>query len=492
LAIDKQKQLLHTEPMRVERMPPGISTEDWIATPLGVRELVWQLLQQSEQLQQRIAALEERLNQNSQNSSKPPSSDPPTAPRYPKRTSSGRKVGGQPGHIGHTRSLKPLDQVQQVIELRPTSCGACGVLLLGEDSQPQRHQVTELPRIEPHVTEYRRHTLTCLVCGTETQGACPADMPPGNFGPRLQATTGYLSGRMGMSQRDVTETMEAVFHTDIGLGSIPALETVVSEALAQPVADAQLYVQRQAAANVDETGWREQAKRAWLWVAATPLVSVFLVLTTRGAKGAHQLLGETFRGIVGSDRWSAYNWLDPQRRQLCWAHLKRDFQKLVERGGASQRLGEAFLAQVEQLFRLWQRVREGTLNRQDFQTQVTPICTQVHGLLCQGANLDHAKTRHTCKNLLKLEPALWTFVHRECVEPTNNHAERCLRRAVLWRRRSFGTQSETGSRFVERVLTTVTTLRQQKRDGLDYLTTACAAAICGDKPPSLLPELSTI
>ena len=478
--------------MRIERMPPGISTEDWIATPLGVRELVWQLLQQSEQLQQRIAALEERLNQNSQNSSKPPSSDPPTAPRYPKRTSSGRKVGGQPGHIGHTRSLKPLDQVQQVIELRPTSCGACGVLLLGEDSQPQRHQVTELPRIEPHVTEYRRHTLTCLVCGTETQGACPADMPPGNFGPRLQATTGYLSGRMGMSQRDVTETMEAVFHTDIGLGSIPTLETVVSEALAQPVADAQLYVQRQAAANVDETGWREQAKRAWLWVAATPLVSVFLVLTTRGAKGAHQLLGETFRGIVGSDRWSAYNWLDLQRRQLCWAHLKRDFQKLVERGGASQRLGEAFLAQVEQLFRLWQRVREGTLNRQDFQTQVTPICTQVHGLLCQGANLDHAKTRHTCKNLLKLEPALWTFVHRECVEPTNNHAERCLRRAVLWRRRSFGTQSETGSRFVERVLTTVTTLRQQKRDGLDYLTTACAAAICGDKPPSLLPELSTI
>jgi transposase len=490
--MDKRTKLPHTETMSDERMPPGISTEDWNATPRVVRELVWQLLQQSEQLQQRIAALEERLNQNSRNSSKPPSSDPPTTSReaYPKRTPSGRKVGGQPGHVGHTRPLKPLDQVQDVIELRPTSCGACGALLLGEDPQPQRHQVTELPRIEPRVTEYRRHTLTCLVCGTATQGACPADMPPGDFGPRFQATTGYLSGRMGMSQRDITETMEAVFHADIGLGSIPTLETVVSEALAQPVADAQRYVQHQAAANVDETGWREQAKRAWLWVAATPWVSVFLVLTTRGAKGAHQLLGETFRGIVGSDRWSAYNWLDPQRRQLCWAHLKRDSlrEKLVERGGASQRLGEAFLAQVEQLFRLWQRVRDGTLNRQDFQTQVEPIRTQVHHLLCEGADLNHDKTRHTCKNLLKLEPALWTFVYRAGVEPTNNHAERCLRRAVLWRRRSFGTQSATGSRFVEHVLTTVTTLRLQKRDVLDYLTSACAAAIRGDKAPSLLPE----
>ena len=491
LAIDSERKFVHTGCVNIETAPVGISPEDWNATPMAVRQLVLTLLGTVAHLQQRVAELEERVNQNSHNSSKPPSSDPPNAPPRPSRPASSRKVGGQPGHAGHTRPLKPLSQVQTVINLRPTTCGECGALLLGDDPAPQRHQVTELPRIEPYVTEYRRHTLTCLVCGAETPGVCPADMPPGDFGPRLQATTGYLSGRMGMSQRDITETLEAVFHTDMGLGSIPMLETVVSDALAQPVADAQAYVQHQAAANVDETGWREQAKRAWLWVAATPLVSVFLVLTTRSAKGAHRLLGETFRGIVGSDRWSAYNWLDPHQRQLCWAHLKRDFQKLVERGGASQRLGEALLLQVEQLFQLWQRVRDGTLNRQDFQTQVEPIRTQVHDLLREGAEFAQAKTRHTCKNLLKLEPALWTFVYREGVEPTNNHAERCLRRAVLWRRRSFGTQSETGSRFVERVLTTVTTLRQQKRDVLDYLTVACAAAIRGDKSPSLLPESST-
>lgn len=477
--------------MTIEPAPAGISTADWNATPLAVRQLVLTCVETIAQLQHRVAALEERLNQNSQNSSQPPSADPPSTPTQPKRAPSGRKAGGQPGHAGHMRALKPLAQVQAVVELRPSRCDGCGALLLGADPQPQRHQVTELPPIEPHVTEYRRHTLTCLVCRTATQAAWPDEMPTGEFGPRLQATTGYLSGRMGMSQRDITETLEAVFHTPVGLGSISALETAVSDALAQVVADAQTYVQHQPAANLDETGWYEQAKRTWLWVAATPLVAVFLVFATRGAAGAHQLLGDAFKGIVGSDRWTAYNWLAPRQRQLCWAHLKRDFQKLVERGGASQVLGEALLAQVAQLFRLWQRVRDGTLSRQDFQTQVEPLCTQVHVLLCEGAALAHAQTRHTCENLLKLEAALWTFVDVAGVEPTNNHAERCLRRAVLWRRRSFGTQSKTGSRFVARVLTTVTTLRQQKRDVLDYLTACCAAAIRGEDPPSLLPESST-
>jgi len=177
-------------------------------------------------------------------------------------------------------------------------------------------------------------------------------MPTTSFGPRLQATTGYLSGRMGISDRDIEESLDTLFHTELSLGSVPAQEAAVSAALAQPVAEAQTYVQQQPAPNLDETGWREQSKRAWLWVCATPLVAVFLVLATRSAQGAKNLLGDAFAGIVGSDHWSAYNWLDPRKRQLCWAHLKRDFQKLVERGGESAHLGQAFLEQVEALFRL--------------------------------------------------------------------------------------------------------------------------------------------
>jgi transposase len=480
----KAPELRHNAGMSMEQAPAGISAEDWAATPPSVR--LW-----IEALLQRLADLEERVNQNSQNSSQPPSADPPNAPPRPQRPSSGRPVGAQPGHSGHHRRLKAVEKVQRVIEVKPTTCGACGALLLGEDPQPQRHQVTELPRVEPQVTEYRRHTLRCLACGTETTADWPRAMPSGQCGPRLQATTGYLSGRLGLSQRDIEESLATLFHADLSLGSVPAQEAAVSAALAQPVTAAQTYVQQQVAANLDETGWREQSNRAWLWVAATPLVAVFLVLATRSAQGAKQLLGEAFQGIVGSDRWTAYNWLDPRQRQLCWAHLKRDFQKLVERGGESTCLGQALLEQVAALFELWSRVRAGTLRRADFQVQVQPLRVRVHELLQEGTTLPHAKTRHLCANLLKLEVALWTFVEVEGVEPTNNYAERCLRRAVLWRRRSFGTQSSAGSLFVARILTAVTTLRQQKRDVLDYLTEACAAAIRGDKPPSLLPDLET-
>lgn len=469
--------------MSEDHLPAGISAEDWGATPAAVQNLVITLLK-------RVAILEEQARQTSQNSSKPPSSDPPQARTRPKRPASGRKPGGQPGHPGHGRARKPASQVQQVIELKPTSCGACGALLLGADAAPARYQVTELPRVEPVVTEYRCHTLTCLACGAQTHAACPPDKPAGSFGPRLQATIGYLTGRFGVSQRDVAEMLSTVFHTALGLGSIPAQEAQVSQALAAPVEAAQAYVQQQPVQNVDETSWREQTRRAWLWMSTTPLVTVFLVCASRSAKAAHQLLGALVTGKVGSDRWNAYNWLSPEQRQLCWAHLKRDFQAFVERGGGSEPIGRALLEQVDRLFEVWHRVRDGTLARADLPTAMHPIQTRVSELLREGATLPCDKTRRTCLNILKLEVALWTFVSVAGVEPTNNSAERQVRRAVLWRRRSFGSQSADGSRFVERVLTTVATLRQQHRDVLDYLTEACAAAIRGDKAPSLLPATS--
>jgi len=478
--------------MSEEQIPPGIAAEDWAVTPLAMQQWVVSLLETVVALQKRVAELEERVNQTSRNSSKPPSSDPPNAPPRPKSPPSGRKAGGQPGHVGHGRSLKPVAQVKHVVVARPTACAACGALLLGEDAQPVRHQVTELPRIEPEVTEYQRHTLTCLACGAPTQAPWPAEMPTGSFGPRAQATVGYVTGRLGVSQREAEEMLATVFHTALSLGSIPALEQDVSAAVAQPVTEAQTYVQTQPVQNVDETSWPERAQRGWLWVTVTPLVTVFLRLATRGAASAKTILGEAFQGIVGSDRWSAYTWLDPARRQLCWAHLKRDFQAFVERGGEAERIGRALLSCVEQMFSLWHRVRDGPLTRGDFQAAMPPIQARVGELLREGAHLSNEKTGRTCAKILKLEVALWTFVRVKGVEPTNNGAERPLRRAVLWRRRSFWTQSADGSRFVERILTVVTTLRQQKRDVLDYLTEACAAAIRGDPPPALLPKSSAL
>jgi transposase len=244
--------------------------------------------------------------------------------------------------------------------------------------------------------------------------------------------------------------------------------------------------------NMDETGWRESNQRAWLWVAATTLVTVFLIRLSRGGQVAKEMLGETFRGIVGSDRWSAYNWLPTLLRQLCWAHLTRDFQAFAEHGGESQRIGEDLLGQADLMFQWWHEVRDGTMSRTTFQEQMQAVQQRVGRLLRQGASRDHSKTAGTCRDILKREEALWTFVRVEGVEPTNNLAERQLRPNVLWRSSSFGTQSQAGSRFAERIMTVVATLKQQDRNVLDYLTETCDAANWSRQAPSLLPGTTVV
>jgi transposase len=467
-----------------EQVPPtGISAEDWAATPPAVRGLVRELLK-------RLVEVEARLTQTSRNSSNPPSSDPPSAKPRPAKEPSGRTSGGQPGHTGYGRQLKPESEVDQIIDVRPEQCGQCGTLLLGEDPEPERHQVTELPRITPVVMEYRRHRLGCAACGARTQAAWPATMPAGSFGPRVQATVGYLTGRIGTSQREVQDILATLCQTDVSVGSIATLEHAVSAALAAPVAAAETYVQRQPVRNADETSWREKTKRVWLWISVTPVVTIFRLLQTRGTAGAKALLGEVVWGIIGTDRYAGYHWIDSRQRQLCWAHLKREFIAWSERAGETARIGRALLAVETQLFVLWYRVRDGTMAWADFQVAMLPLMARVSTLLQEGVAGADAKTQGTCRNLLKLEVALWTFVWETGVAPTNNCAERPLRRAVLWRRRSFGTQSEAGSQFVERILTAVTTLRQQRRDVLDFLTDTCAAAIRKEPAPSLLPLTS--
>lgn len=476
--------------MKGQEPPEGISTRDWQATPESVRLLVLSLLATVEQLQQEVGRLSERVNQTSQNSSKPPSSDPPSVKRKPPAKKGERKRGGQPGHRGKGRPLKPPEQVGRFVISRPTACAGCGALLLGEDPQPSRRQVTELPRTRPEVIEYQVHCLRCLACGQETRGAWPEEMPAGSFGPRLQATTGYLSGRFGVSRRDTQEMLATLFQVEMGLGSVPAQEQRLSDALAEPVREAQDFLRQQPVVNVDETSWQEANQTCWLWAGSTPAVTVFQLHHTRGNEGVKRLIGAAYAGIVGSDRWSAYNWLDDPQRQLCWSHLRRDFQALVDRGGDSALIGQPLLVQVEQMFSLWHQLQEGILNRSAFQEAIQSVRREVECLLEIGIlAVKNAKTKATCGNILKRKEALWTFVDREGVEPTNNAAERALRRPVIWRRRSFGTQSEAGSRFVERIQTAVTSLRQQHRDVLDFLTQACQAAISGTDPPSLLPAV---
>jgi len=434
----------------------------------------------------RIADLERQLRQDSSNSSKPPSSDPPSSPKRTRKKGTKRKPGGQPGHEGHARALVPVEQVDHQQDCLPSACSACGKKLKGVDSEPLRHQVTEVPPVTPHVSEYRLHQLECT-CGCLTRADLPEGVPTGAFGPRLQALVVLFTGAYRVSKRNVVQLLDDCFGVRLSLGSIKRLESDACAALAAPVAEAQAYVQAHPHVHMDETGWRQAGRRAWLWTAGTSLVVVFALRFSRGSKVAKELIGEDYKGILISDRWSGYTWIPLSRRQLCWAHLKRDFQKIADVGGEVGAIGEGLQAQRKKLFSYWHRVRDGTLKRSTLRSYVSPIRAEVKALLRQGEACDDAKTAGMCKALLKTEQAMWTFVRVEGIEPTNNDAERALRHAVIWRKTSFGTQSHAGSVFVERVLTAVGTLRAQGRDVLDYLTATCTNALRGTPAPTLLP-----
>jgi transposase len=467
----------------------SFSAEEWQQTPPAVQEFVVSLVARIEMLATEVSELREQLQRNSRNSSQPPSSDgPEVTPKPTGQAKQKRQRGGQPGHAGTTRKLVPLEQVTKSYELKAEQCGQCGQVLTGTDPAPYRHQVTDIPPVVAEVTEYRLHQLVCPDCGHETGAKLPPGVPKGAFGPRLQAMVALLSSRYHLSKRDVRQVMSDFFQAELSLGSVATLEQRTSQAIRTPVNEAQAYVKQQPVVHLDETGWFEGHQRAWLWVAATARVTIFLIRPSRGGSVVQELLSAAFTGIVLSDRWSAYNRLLSLSRQLCWAHLRRDFQAFIERGGPSQQLGQALLAQVEVMFDWWYRVRDGTMPPLTFQEKMQPLQHNVGQLLRLGSLCRQPKTAATCCNILKREIALWTFVRVQGVEPTNNLAERQVRPGVLWRKRSFGTQSQAGSRFAERLMTVVATLKQQQRNVLDYLTDACQAANWEQPVPSLLPD----
>lgn len=449
--------------------------------------MIARLLQRIADLEAKVVALEERLRQSSQNSSRPPSTDPPTIVRPPARPPSGRRPGAQPGHDAQARALVPVAQVDHVIPLRATHCRGCGAVVRGSDPAPRRQQVVELPSVRPTITEYQWHTLTCPRCGVATLAPRPPGVPTGAFGPRLTATVAVCTGVYHLSKRTTAGLLADLFGVDLAVGSVSACEQAASAAVATAVVQAVRHVRQQPVIHVDETGWRQRRQRAWLWVAATTWVTVFLVHARRGTGAARALLRGT-QAILVTDRWSAYQAWPLARRQLCWAHLRREWVAFTERGGTAWRAGQALLAETRAIFALWQRVRDGTLSRARFQAAMRPHRRRVEAWLRRGTACRHAKTAATCREVLALAPALWTFVDVPGVEPTNNAAERPLRPAVLWRRKSFGTHSAAGSRFAERMLTVAATLKQQRRNVVDFVTDTCLAALHGHPAPSLLPE----
>jgi transposase len=384
------------------------------------------------------------------------------------------------------------DHADHVHQHRPDTCQHCQADISQAEPTPTyaTHYVYELPEIRPIVHEHRCLDVLCPQCGLVTAASLPSGIPRGHYDPSVQAMTGLLRGELKQSVRQTSAVMTQVLHVPMSSGMVSKVQQQVSQALAAPYTEAVVHAQVQQRVHADETSWRQDKKKAWLWVAVTGLVTVFLIHASRGAQAAKALLGEAFAGILLTDRWASYNWVACQRRQLCWSHLKCDFKSFLDHGSEAKLLGEQLLCQTRRMFRLWHRVRDGTLSRAEFQLAMKPVRRRIQALLEEGRSVSCAKVAGMCKQMLTLREAFFTFVDSEGVEPTNNAAERALRFAVLWRTGSFGSDSARGSRFVERFLTVRATLRSQKRDLYSYLRDACAAALQGTAAPSLLPSLT--
>jgi transposase len=435
-------------------------------------------------LEKRIEELERLLGMNSRNSSRPPSSDPPglsvALPRRLRR----KKRGAKNGHQPFMMELSPPEKVTHRLQMRPQVC-RCGSTNLEEtQKEPLRHQTIDVPPIEPEVTEYIQPIYRCKDCGEFVYQPLSDEVKRKHFGPGVLAVVAVLTGMLNTSKRKALAMMNEVFSVPMSLGALSNCEAQLAEVLEQPYNETLEYVRGQAVAYADETGWpKGNRQKGWLWTLVSGGAAVFMVHAQRGQEAARKLLG-AFCGVLVSDRWGGYNFFCGIR-QLCWAHLKRDFKAISEAKGTIGKAGQELYGLAKKILKLRKRVRDGTLQWRTFQKRMMPLMNSVEELLERAANGKYAFSGK-CRRILKHRKHLWTFVHDQTVEPTNNMAERGVRQGVLWRKGSFGTQSERGARYVERILTACATCRLQGRSVIEYSRDVCRCHLDGIPAPSLI------
>jgi transposase len=466
--------------------PPTVSAEVLTALPSEVLALIQWQARQIAQLQREVAELKARLNKNSSNSSLPPSAAHPHAKPIPPKPKSKRRRGGQPGHDKHERALIPAADCQAVIPCVPTDCRKCGRALAGTDPEPLRHQVWELPEIQPLVTEYQRHRLVCA-CGCSTCGALPVGVPSGQAGPRLTAFAGLLMACFRQSKRRAAQFLGTILNQPASAGWMVLLQNRAADAVQPAYDQLAATLPDEPVLHIDESPTKEGASKAWVWTFVAGAFTLFACRTSRAGEVPQQLLGDDYEGVIHCDRARMY-W-QFGRLQWCWAHLKRDFQALIDDPcHTRKRLGRDLMRPTKVLFALWKRVRDGTISRRSFAQHMLPVRDQAEALLLRGYL--NVRTHGFCKDLWDRREHLWTFVDVVGVEPTNNAAERALRHAVIWRKLSFGTQSAAGSRFVERLLTVVETCRRQCRNAFAWLAEAVRNHFHREPAPPLLAAAS--
>ena len=453
--------------------------------PQQAQQIIVYLLGRVAACERRIAELEERVGMTPANSSLPPSSQHPHAKpksdqNKPVDAANKKKRGGQPGHNKHERTLVPVEQVKHLVQLYPTNCRGCGGKLTGNDAAPLRHQVWELPPIEPFITEYQRHRLTCECCKITTCASLPDDVSDSQAGPRLTALAAILMSCFRQSKRQTELFFESVLNVPASTGWLVKLQTRATRTLRPAYDELHAAVPQETRLGIDETPFKECRQRVWMWVFVAMQFTVFCIRGSRKRDELDATIGSQYEGIVTSDRATMYHHLEYV--QYCWAHLKRDFQSVADaHHEAAGEIGKALLEQTKTLFRQHARYRDATITYAELKSSLSGVREEVEVLLLRGLKCDHRKTSGMCQQLCYNRERLWTFLEHECVAPTNNHSERALRSAVIWRKLSFGTQSESGSRFVETLLTILETCRRQNKNAIEYITDALTTG----KPESL-------
>ena len=447
-------------------------------------------------LEARIDELERRQGRNSLNSSLPPSRDPPLTRQQrrelARRRAKGslRKPGGQPGHEGAGREPPAPEQVSARREHVPAGCAGCGHVFCGAEQRvgdPVVHHKWELPVIEPLVFEHRLWRLVCPGCGRAQLAALPDGVSGSAFGPRLEAHIAALAGVFRLSRRQIVEVVKEVFGCPISLGAVDATIMRMSAVLHDPWLALRDAVRAAEAVHADETSWRLRGVTQWLWVAASALAACYRIDPRRSQQAAKELLGEDFGSFAITDRYVGYHWLDVLQQQLCWAHLTRQLIELSERPGAPGKLGRELLAAARAVIARHRAYLQDGHDLAWLERELRPLRELIQGLLEHGAHGRHARTRNFCAGVLDEYPALWTFCEVPGIAPTNNAAERALRHPVIIRKTQLGTQSNTGSRWIERICSIRETCRLQQRSVLAYLTQAATAAQHRQPIPSLSP-----
>lgn len=446
-------------------------------------------------LTKQVAELMEKLGRNSRNSHLPPSSDGP-GQRGPSGQSKGkpgaRKRGGQPGHGGSRRTLLPADEVDKVVDLFPSHCDGCADELPEvQDREAHRYQQVEVPPIKPHTTEWRCHEVACPKCRHKTRAPYdPETIPASPFGPRLMALVAFLTGVYHVSRRKTVVLLWELLGVRMSLGALSAIEARVSDTIAPAVEEAWNRVGEGAVKHTDGTSWLQAGATRALWTIATKAATVFKILADNSKATLEPLYG-SLRGILVSDRAKALNFWAMDRRQVCWAHLLRKFVSFSERADPGAAIGRELLDYTGVLFEYWHDYRDGKLQHEQFVAWMAALGPKVEAVLARAVAARIDGVSGSCADMLEHRAALWTFVTHADVEPTNNHAEREIRAFVLWRKRSFGAQSDRGNLFAERVMTVAHTARKQNKNVLSFLIACCRARLDGGRRPSLfVPDVA--